>query len=67
LTIVTRADAEFIGYRLKGHAKLQRKKLANAVRKELNGDLIKKLEAEIAKCISLANALHARSEETCLG
>ena len=32
------------------------------MRKELNDELIKKLEAEIAKCISLANALHSTSD-----
>jgi hypothetical protein len=62
---ISRADAEFIAYRLRGHAKLQRKKLASALPKQLNGELVKKPKAEIAERIRLANALRATSEETC--
>jgi hypothetical protein len=62
--VLTPEEAAFIARRLQIHAHVQTKKAANARRKGL-GTMARRIEAEIAECIRLANELNPDSEQTC--
>ena len=57
---VTATDARLIADRLLSRARLEGKKLTNALRKGMNAELIKRLEAEVAECRRLAATLQVQ-------